>query len=129
LVGCTYSFTTGGSDLYVMKIGTPMATAVGDDRFAALPDGYELAQNYPNPFNSTTRIEFSLPARTSVRLAVHNLLGRRVRDWFMESLPAGRYSVEWNGANDRGQTVASGVYLYSLQAGEYRDCRKMVLLK
>lgn len=129
LVGCTYSFTSGGSDLYVMKIGTPMATAVDDDRFATLPDGYELAQNYPNPFNAATRIEFSLPTRTSARLTIYNLLGREVREWFMESLPAGQYSVEWDGADGLGRTAASGVYLYSLRAGEYHDCRKMVLLK
>lgn len=112
-----------------MKIGTPMATAVDDDRFATLPDGYELAQNYPNPFNAATRIEFSLPTRTSARLTIYNLLGREVRKWFMESLPAGQYSVEWDGADGLGRTAASGVYLYSLQAGEYHDCRKMVLLK
>lgn len=104
------------------------ATAVGQG--PASPDAFALAQNYPNPFNAWTTIGFSLPARASCRLSIHDLQGRRVRDLLArEDLPAGRHRVAWHGTDDAGGEVASGVYLYRLRAGGETRARRLVLAK
>ncbi len=94
-----------------------------------MPSTFELSQNYPNPFNPTTEIDFSLPTKSKVDLAVYDVLGRKVNDLVNESLPAGTYAVEWNGKDQAGDQVASGVYFYKLTAGDYSSSKKMVLLK
>jgi len=93
------------------------------------PEDYTLSQNYPNPFNASTRIEFGLPLRSHVLLTVYNILGKEVRVLVEDELSGGSYRVEWDGRDDRGNPVASGVYLYELKAGETVHSRKMVLLK
>ncbi|GIV58105.1 MAG: hypothetical protein KatS3mg042_1018 [Rhodothermaceae bacterium] len=90
----------------------------------ALPAEYALAQNYPNPFNPSTVIPFDLPAPRVVRLRVYDMLGREVARLVDGSLPAGRHRVAFE-AGDLG----AGVYVYVLQAGDYRAVRQMVLLK
>ncbi len=88
------------------------------------PSVYELSQNYPNPFNPTTEITFSLPTAQSVNLTVYNVAGQEVKVIVNRFLEAGTHSFEW----DAGST-ASGVYLYRLEAGDFTDTRKMILLK
>lgn len=100
-----------------------------DDLKSNLPDGYTLGQNYANPFNPTTRIEFGIPEQREVRLVVFDMLGRRVRTLVDQSLPAGNHSVEWDGTDNNGANVASGIYFYRLSAGEFTDTKKMTLLK
>jgi hypothetical protein len=100
----------------------------------AVPKEYALSQNYPNPFNPSTSIEFSLPFNSDVRLTVYNLLGQIVTELVNEEIIAGNYSVVWNGTDNNGLKVSSGVYLYKLQATgtngkEFQQIRKMVLLK
>lgn len=94
-----------------------------------LPDDFELGQNYPNPFNPSTGIELSIPVRSRVKLTVYNILGERVATLADRELSAGKYRVRWDGKNDKGEFVASGVYFYSLKAGERILNRKMLLLK
>ena len=94
-----------------------------------IPEGFELFQNYPNPFNQTTMIEYSVPARSDVTLTIYNILGQVVREWHAPSLAAGTYRYEWEGQNESGQTVATGVYFYRLQIGEFSQSKKMVLIK
>jgi hypothetical protein len=94
-----------------------------------VPDGFLLSQNYPNPFNSTTTLEFALPARSHVSMVVVNTLGQHVKTLLNRTLPAGTYRVSWDGTNDDGQPVSSGVYLYRLTAGEMVLRRKMTLIK
>jgi hypothetical protein len=89
-----------------------------------LPDSYSLAQNYPNPFNPATRINFSLPVASNVRLSVYNILGQQVALLVNGNLSAGQHSVQFNGRN-----LASGVYIYRLEAGSFVAQHKMVLLK
>jgi len=96
---------------------------------AEVPDGFALEQNYPNPFNPSTEISFSLPAPSSVRLVVVNMLGQEVAVLAEGSLRAGWHSVTWDGRTTGGRPVASGLYLYHLQAGEFSESRKMMLLK
>ncbi len=93
-----------------------------------LPD-LRLAQNYPNPFNAGTVISFSLPQRSHVSVDVFNILGQRVRRLVDEDRPAGTYRVEWDGSDRSGNLVASGVYLYRLDAGGRSLARKMILLR
>jgi hypothetical protein len=109
----------------------------GNEDIAANPSGIPnggisklgLAQNSPNPFNPKTQIAFSLPDAADVALGIYDVAGRKVATLVDRHLPAGPYSVEWNGLSDNGERVASGVYFYRLAAGEKETSRKMVLLK
>ena len=106
-----------------------LTTDVEDESEEMLPKDFALFQNYPNPFNPSTTIPFSLPSRSHVTIIVYNIAGQRVTTLIDEIKPAGSYHVNWDGKDQHGQTVASGVYLYELQAGEDVDTRKMLLLK
>lgn len=94
-----------------------------------LPEGFRLYQNYPNPFNPTTEIRFEIPRDTEVELTVFNILGRAIRTLTSKRLPAGSHSVTWDGMDNEGTPVSSGIYFYRLKAGKYLDRKKMVLLK
>ncbi|MEW5795915.1 MAG: T9SS type A sorting domain-containing protein [Candidatus Zixiibacteriota bacterium] len=94
-----------------------------------LPTAYALAQNYPNPFNPETTIEFSLPTPSAVELTVYNVLGQQVITLVSGEYPAGEHRVIWNGDDDSGVPVASGIYLYRLTVGSTVLTRKMMLLK
>jgi len=104
---------------------------------ASLPLAFDLQQNYPNPFNPTTAISYQLPALSGVEgsvvsdvsLKVYDLLGREVATVVNEVGTPGKHTAVWNGKNDRGETVSSGIYLYQLRAGSSVMTRKMVLLK
>lgn len=93
------------------------------------PTSYRLSQNYPNPFNLTTEIEYSLQSPSQVRLTIYNVLGQEVIRLIDEAQASGPYRVSWNARARNGRVVASGVYLYRLDAGDWQDSRKMVLLK
>ncbi len=88
-----------------------------------------LEQNFPNPFNPTTTLAFSIKAAGNVNLTVYDVVGRRVRELVNERRERGAYKVVWDGQNDTGQTVASGVYFYKITAGSFTDTRKMTILK
>jgi len=94
-----------------------------------LPQVLSLDGNYPNPFNPSTQIHFSLPQRDLVELAVYDLQGRRVATLKKEEMPAGRHAVAWDGRDQRGQGVASGMYFYRLATGGELLVGKMMLLK
>ena len=94
-----------------------------------VPGDYELSQNYPNPFNPETNISFGLPEQQHVDLTVYNVLGQSLATLVDQSLPAGNYTVSWDGTDRHGNAMASGVYLYRLQAGTVVDTRKMMLVK
>lgn len=94
-----------------------------------LPKKVELSQNYPNPFNPTTAIRFGLPESGPIRLTVYNILGQRVTDLFRGVQQAGYHTYLWNGRNDQGQSVASGVYIYRLETPGGVLSRKMLLIK
>ncbi len=93
------------------------------------PNDYKLAQNFPNPFNPSTTIQYKLPLEKQVTLAVYDLMGHRVKTLVSEVKPSGTYSVTWNGTNAQGQQVASGVYIYRLEAGSVVKTRKMSLVR
>jgi hypothetical protein len=95
----------------------------------ALPESFVLSQNYPNPFNPTTEIHFSIPEAAPVRLEVYNITGQKVATLVDGNLGAGTHTAHWNAADDNNRPVASGIYLYRLQAGGWTDTKKMILLK
>jgi len=129
LIGYSYSYTAGGSDIYVLKAYADQMTAVPEDDEPPLPAGLRLAQNYPNPFNLSTTIEFAVSNRSPARLTIFNVLGRKVAEWVFASVPAGTSSVVWDGCNASGNVVTSGVYFYRLVTGTAVQTKKMVLIK
>ncbi|MDZ7362990.1 MAG: T9SS type A sorting domain-containing protein [candidate division KSB1 bacterium] len=79
-----------------------------------MPLSFELARNYPNPFNPSTMTKYELPQQVEVKLVIFDVLGRRVRTLVNQRQPAGRYTLTWDGRNEQGQVLASGVYIYQL---------------
>jgi hypothetical protein len=104
-----------------------ITTEVNDD--IQIPKSYKLEQNYPNPFNPETRIEYTLPKKSSVTLSVYDLNGQLIREWHYSNQDAGRYSIIWDGSNAMGKRVSTGLYLYSIRAGAYRNTKKMIVMK
>ena len=97
---------------------------VKDKQIAALPDKFILNQNYPNPFNPSTTINFSIPISAFVALKVYDILGREVATLVNEEKSSGSYEVVFNASN-----LSSGIYFYRLQASDYVQTRKLVLIK
>ena len=94
-----------------------------------IPKRFALHPNTPNPFNPITRFSFDLPARAEITLRVYDVSGRRVRNLKDGTMKAGRHEVVWDGVNDQGRSVASGIYFYRLEAGEDMAVRKMTLIR
>jgi hypothetical protein len=118
----TSSYVSGG--FYIDDVTlTGLVTSVGG---ATSPRGirYELSQNFPNPFNPTTTIRFELSATSDVRLRIYDILGREVAELVNDKVPAGIHSSVWNAS-----AMPSGVYFSVLSAGEFRQVKRMVLLK
>lgn len=93
------------------------------------PQSYRLMQNLPNPFNPATTIGFELPEAADVDVAVYNLVGQRLRTLVQEHKVAGRYQVVWDGKDDAGRDVSSGVYFYRYRAGDFWASRRMLLIR
>ena len=107
---------------------------VVENAAAELPQVFSLSPNYPNPFNPSTTIKFQLPDQngtTTVRtvLRVYDILGRLVRTIVDEDMSPGFYTMQWDGLNDNGVKISSGVYFYSITADDFRKTKKMLLLK
>ncbi|MGH7601395.1 MAG: FlgD immunoglobulin-like domain containing protein, partial [bacterium] len=107
----------------------------GNDELAAPPLVYQLEQNYPNPFNPSTMIKFALPAAGKVIVKIYSETGQLVRTLVDGEMAAGRHGIHWNGKNQAGRSIASGVYLYQIvargQNGEitFSQTKRMTLLK
>ncbi len=119
---------SGGSNVYLTGY-VHSTTDVGEEDAALLPDNFTLRQNYPNPFNPTTQISFTLPRAERVSLMVYNIAGQRVRLLIDGQLSSGVHTIEWDGRDDQGFTVSSGIYLYRLSGAKLSASRKMTLLK
>jgi len=94
-----------------------------------IPTSYALSQNYPNPFNPTTTINIALPEASNVVLTIYNALGQEVRTLKTDYLHAGNYSVTWDGMDNSGNTISSGLYIYTMTAGNHNFSKKMLMLK
>jgi hypothetical protein len=110
-------------------IQTEITAVEADGDHGTLPAGYALLQNNPNPFNPQTEIRYVLPEKATIRLSVYNLLGQKVATLADGFHDAGEFAVRWDGTDDRDGSLASGVYFYRLQAGEFSATRKMIYLR
>lgn len=123
----TIHIGTYGSSLY----RSAECTEVEDEKEVLIPKRISLSQNYPNPFNPTTIIRFYIGGRTSIptTLTIYNILGRKVRTLLDEPQKPGRHEVVWDGKDDHGQDLASGIYFYRIKVGNFVQAKKMLLLK
>ena len=94
-----------------------------------IPNDFTLSQNYPNPFNPITKMNYTLPARSLVSIAIYNVLGHEVKRLVNEVKGYGYYTIEWDGKDSHGKDVASGVYFTTMVSNSYRQTKKMLLLK
>ena len=122
-------FATDGCGEAELVVIFDVITGVALVDGAELPDQFYLTQNFPNPFNPVTQIEFGIPERSHVTLAVYNVLGQRIRTLVDRTLSPNTYTAEWNGNSDIGVRVASGIYFYKLETNLYTETKKMILLK
>ncbi|NMB80737.1 MAG: T9SS type A sorting domain-containing protein [Ignavibacteria bacterium] len=104
----------------------PNPTSVTEE---IVPQQYRLLNNYPNPFNPSTTITFEIPKSEFVSLQIFNINGELIKTILQESLNAGRYEKRWNGEDDFGNQVVSGVYFYRIKAGHFEKSSRMILLK
>lgn len=136
----TFEFTPSDTGTYVIQhtlhgftgtliVEEPSGSVHVLDGGTVHPRYYNLHQNYPNPFNPVTTLRYDLPIRTKVTLTVYDILGRMVRTLVQGVEEPGRKSMLWDGRNDLGQQVSAGVYLYRIQAGDFNQTHKMLLLK
>jgi hypothetical protein len=109
--------------------GPVSAILLSTDQQSLFPEAYTLHQNYPNPFNPTTQIRYDLPENSYVSINIYDLMGKRVKTLVNSKQDAGYRSIHWNATNEFGQPVSAGMYIYTIQAGEFSQTRKMVLLK
>jgi len=103
-------------------------TSIAESPNQNIPDCFNLYANYPNPFNPATHIAYDLPQELKVRIEVFDLLGRQVCTLVDETKQAGKYIVTWNGRDQSGKVVSSGIYMYRITAGTYSATRTMVFL-
>jgi len=94
-----------------------------------MPQAYELIGNYPNPFNSSTKISFAIANKAYVDLDIFDVTGRIVRRLAQTEFPAGKHELIWNGQDDFGQNVASGIYFYRIKVDNFTEVNKTTLIK
>ncbi len=115
-------------DTFTLDIPHVVGIEETDDHSHTI-EGFQLAQNYPNPFNPTTNIGFRMSEVAFVELAIYDISGRLVKTLIRGNRGTGSYTVKWDGINQSGRHVSSGVYFYRLQAGKFTQTRKMILLR
>ena len=128
----TYEPTgSGGADRigsgYCFMIRDPLVGV--DDVNPGLPTTFKVSDNYPNPFNPSTTIDYSVPRKSKVTLAVFNVLGQKVATLVNTEMAAGKYRAVWDGKADNGSTLSSGIYFYKFEADNFVKTSKMVMLK
>jgi hypothetical protein len=125
-IGAVGSLPPSGtvSTLVFIKGSNTGLTTVGSSEISGIPDKFILEQNYPNPFNPVTVIRYSLTANSPVELKIYNLLGKEVAALVNEVKNTGTHSVEWNAAG-----FPSGIYFYTISANDFKDTKRMILLK
>ena len=107
----------------ISDVGT-ISSITGIEDEKTTPVDYSLNQNFPNPFNPSTTIKYILPKAEKVRIVVYNLLGQKIITLLNKQMPVGSYEVEFT-----AKDLPSGVYLYRIEAGDYQEVKKMILMK
>lgn len=104
-------------------------TVVENESIHELPVDWQLSQNQPNPFNPETNITYQVPKTSLVKIEVFNLLGQRIKTLVNEEKNPGTYQINWNGLDDQGKSVVSGIYLYRIQSQSFNQMKRMILLR
>ena len=129
---------SGLDSVQIMSMDDKGATEIGVHYFdiqnlsliyTSLPNQVELFQNYPNPFNPMTTIKYSLAKKTNVQLTVYDIMGKQIMTYDRGEESPGIKSIVWDGADDFGNPVSAGIYLFQIQTGDFTQTRKMILLK
>ena len=110
-------------------VSVRMSGLAVDEGSDIVPTKFALRQNYPNPFNPYTAIEYDLPRTVDVRITIYNILGQEVMTLVNARQDPVHYAVTWDGRNKNGNQVATGIYVYEINAGTFRKVRKMLLLR
>ena len=100
-----------------------------EDEDPTIVEQFDLLPNYPNPFNPSTTITYRVAKTTDVELKIYNVNGELVRTLVTGKQKAGKYTIQWNGVNDNGAPVASGIYFLRMKAGDFSKVQKMTLLR
>ena len=109
--------------------GSINSASLSNENQSWVPAGFRVFDNYPNPFNPATTIGYELPENSFVAITIYDMLGREVRTLVHQEQGSGHHAVIWDATNDHGAPVSAGVYLYVIQAGKFRQAKKMILLK
>jgi hypothetical protein len=120
----TVFLASSGSGLYAFSCSDPVSV-----RNVDIPVSHTLKQNYPNPFNPVTTLQYELVSRSDVKMIIYDLSGRTIKQWTCRGQQSGLYDIYWNGADQNGNAVPSGIYIYLLIADKFTQSRKMLLIK
>ena len=120
---------TGPRGEYTIPTGGGIPTAIGKEDEANVVKKFALENNYPNPFNPVTTIKYQTPRTADISLVIYNALGQKIRTLVDAKVESGSHTVTWNGRNEMGKTVSSGIYFYVLTAGDTRIAKKMILMR
>jgi len=130
---CDGNTIISGDDILLWRVGLDTSDCenqeLGFSNITNSPEKFRLNQNYPNPFNPVTSLSYDLPEDSYVIITIYDMLGNVVNNLVNTYQSSGYKSVQWNATNNEGQPVSAGVYLYSIEAGEFRQTKKMILLK
>lgn len=114
---------------YSNEISVSVPVSADDGLLTNVPANYELAQNHPNPFNPATEIRYALPEKTQLSLKIYDISGKLIKTLKDDIQDAGYHSVIWNGNDEAGNAVSSGIYIYRLESDNYRQSKRMIMLK
>jgi hypothetical protein len=121
------SFQSGWSEIFTYPPGQGSASGMAGNN--EVPSSFSLNQNEPNPFNPATRLAFDVPRACGVTLKIFNIKGQLIRTLVNRTMSPGHYMIVWDGLDNDGVAVATGIYFYRLQAGDFSVSKKMLLLR
>jgi len=123
------TFTAAVKQLGTFAVIQGTIGVLSESSNTSVPETFALYQNYPNPFNPSTEIKYQLAQEARVTLKIYNMNGQLVNTLIDENKPAGYYTAQWDGLSNSGFKVSSGLYLYEIKAGDFKETRKMILVK
>ena len=119
---------TEGCD-WIIPPGGDCGSQVLSIQDSHITNSFLIQQNYPNPFNPKTNITYNIPEEGLVKITVYDIIGNVIKNLVSKNQSSGSKSIQWNATNNQGQPVSAGVYLYSIEAEDFRQTKKMILLK
>jgi hypothetical protein len=125
----TDGFALGDLNWFPAQKAKWLVTGIKEDKGSQIPNTFSLSNAYPNPFNPTTNIKFSIAKSENINLVVFNVLGQKVKTLVNGAMKAGSYTATWDGRDDFGSHVASGIYFYRLESQSFNVTKKMILMK